>query len=92
MNQSFWQSFQSWEKQASEAWGALIRSPEFIDQMNRQLEDWLLLRRQFDCAMDQILKANGLPTRAEQDRILFLIHQLTSQVEELEERVSTLVG
>ncbi len=92
MDESFWRGFRSWEKQASEAWGEFIRSPEWIAAANQRLEDWLLFRRQLDEATDQALRANGLPTRAEDNRIQFLIHELTRRVEELEERVRAFTG
>ncbi len=92
MDDSFWPGFQLWDKQASEAWTALIRSPQFADWMNLQLDNALLLNRAFIHGMDQVLQAHDLPTHLEQDRLLFLVHRLEAQVEELEERVNALTG
>jgi hypothetical protein len=48
-------SFQAWEKQASEAWASLIRSPDFLLAMSQQLESSLLLKQQ----LGQALGAHG---------------------------------
>jgi hypothetical protein len=87
MDESFWNTFHVWEKQVSEAWTDLIRSPEFVDLMNQQLESWLLLKQRFDGVAQESLQTAQLPTRAEQEQILCLIHELENQVEELAERV-----
>ncbi len=90
IDNSFWQSFHDWEKDAAEAWANLIRSPEFVGHMNRQLENWLLVKQQINQAMEDTARAALLPTRAEQDKILYLVRKLESQVEELEARVDKL--
>ncbi len=90
MDESYWQKFQTWEKEASEAWTSIIRSPEFIDVMNQQLENWLLFKRQLDLATEEAFKAALLPTRKEQEEILRLLHLLERQVEDLAERVERL--
>ena len=87
MDESIWQDVQSWEKNASQAWAELIRSSQFIDLMNRQMENWLLLKQQFDRATDKILQAHHLATRFDQEQILRRIGKLESQVDELEDRV-----
>jgi signal transduction histidine kinase len=90
MDESFWQSFQDWEKRTSETWTSLIRSPQFIDLMNHQLETWLLIRQQFDRAVQESLQTAQLPTRAEQEQVCHLAHELESQVEELAGRIDRL--
>jgi hypothetical protein len=87
MDDSFWQAFQTWEKQTSGAWTDLIRSPEFVDLMHRQLESWLFFTQQMDQATEVACQKAGLSTRREQDQILFLIHKLENQVEESTEAV-----
>jgi hypothetical protein len=83
-------SFQAWEKQASEAWASLIRSPDFLQAMNQQLESSLLLKQQLDRALEAALKAALLPTSTEQERILHLIRELEGQIQQLEQRVDQL--
>ena len=90
MDESYWQKLQVWEKEASETWTSIIRSPEFIDVMNQQLENWLLFKRQLDLATEETFKAALLPTRKEQEEILRLLHLLEQQVEALAERVEQL--
>ncbi len=90
MDETYWEKLQVWEKQASEAWTGIIRSPEFIDVMNQQLENWLLFKRQLDLATEEAFKAALLPTRKEQEEILRLLHLLEQQVEALAERVEQL--
>lgn len=89
MDPSFWQAFQTWEKQASEAWSSMIQSPEFVDLMNQQMESWLLLKQGMDRAAEESLKAALLPSRVEQERILSLVHKLQVQVEDLSDRLET---
>ncbi len=90
MDPTFWKGFQSWEKQASESWANMIRSPEFIDLMNQQMESWLVLKQQLDQATEETLKTALLPSRAQEERILQLIHTLAAQVEDLGDRVEKL--
>ncbi len=90
MDPTFWNGFQAWEKQAAESWSNMIRSPEFIDLMNQQMESWLVLKQQLDQATEETLKNALLPSRAQEERILQLIHTLGTQVEELADRVEKL--
>ncbi len=90
MDPTFWKGFQAWEKQASESWANMIRSPEFIDLMNQQMESWLVLKQQLDQATEETLKNALLPSRAQEEHILQLIHTLATQVEELADRVEKL--
>ncbi len=90
MGDSFWPGFQQWEKQTSEAWTQLIRSPEFINMMNVQLESWLVYKRQMDREAQDAAQAAGLATRADEEKLFALIQQIEQRVDELEVRLEAL--
>ncbi len=86
------QAFDIWEKQTADYWDKVLRSPQFLEQMGKSLEQSLAVKTQIDKAVTLALSSLQLPNKRDQEQILHKLTELSTQVRQLSERVDRLVA
>jgi hypothetical protein len=90
-DESFKKAFLAWENQVAEQWTALLRNPDFLQNMWQSVEMTLAQQRTMSQMVQQNLDAMDIPTRGRQACIDEQIEQLQRMVAELDEQVDDLL-
>lgn len=80
--------FDAWEPKAAEAWDAALRQSWLVEPVAATLTAIARTKAIGDSVRRRLVRACGLATRDDQDRILFLLQRMESRLLDLEERLA----
>lgn len=89
---AFKKAFFAWEGSTAGYLEALLRRPSLLEPAAHALTAVTRVKRRADTALASWWRLWGLPTRAEQERLLHAVHQLESQLLDLEETLGDLAA
>src|SRR5688500_17608464 len=80
--------FDAWEPKAAQAWDAAVRRPWLVEPIAATITTLARAKSLGDAVRRRLVRACGLATRDEQDRILFLLQRMESRLLDLEDRLA----
>ena len=80
--------FDAWEPRAAIAWDAAVRQSWVVEPLAATITTVARAKSVADAVRRRILGVLGLPTREDQERVLFLLQRMESRLLDLEDRIA----
>lgn len=80
--------FDAWEPRAAIAWDAAVRQSWVVEPLAATITTVARAKGVADAVRRRLLRALGLPSREDQERVLFLLQRMESRLIDLEDRLA----